>query len=226
MEIIAVTSQKGGVGKTTLVMNLAIAAGLDGLPTIVFDTDPQASAAAWHDRRKASGHPDQPMVISVQPSRLAPALKDAIADGYKLAIIDTPPNVTGDAVHISKAGDLVLVPVHPSALDLEAIQATLNITTMSGRPAVAVLNECKPFGNLTEDARALITDTYQFPVAPQTIGDRTAFVHSASTGQGVVETEPSSKAAQEIGALWKWVKTALRDSRRAEAAKERKAANG
>ena len=128
-------------------------------------------------------------------------------------------------MHIAQAGDLILVPVRPSAVDLEAIQATLNITNMSGRPAVAVLNACKHHGNLTEEARKLIVDSYKFPVAPQAIGDRTAFVHSATSGQGVLEIEPASKAAEEITALWKWVKASLRTAERNEAT-ERTAAHG
>ncbi|MEM6898656.1 MAG: ParA family protein [Pseudomonadota bacterium] len=216
MQILSITSQKGGVGKTTLAMNLAIAAAHDKTPTVVFDLDPQASAAGYHDRRIANGHDDQPKVFSIQAARLPHELKAAMEDGYKLAIIDTPPNVSGNAVHISQAGDLILIPARPTALDLDAIRVSIEIARAAERPAAVVLNVCKPLGTLKEEARELITSNFEFPVLESDIGDRVAFIHAATEGLGVIENEPGSKAAIEIKALWKWVKAALKDVKKSE----------
>lgn len=226
MQILSITSQKGGVGKTTLAMNLAIAAAHDKTPTVVFDLDPQASATGYHDRRIANGHDDQPKVFSIQPVRLPQELKAAMDDGYKLAIIDTPPNVSGNAVHISQAGDLILIPAQPSAMDLDAVRVSIEIARAADRPAAVILNECKAFGSLTTEARELIEGAFEFPVLEQTIGDRVAFIHAATSGQGVIESEPSSKAADEIKAVWKWVKSALKEVKQTESTPMKEAANG
>lgn len=146
-------------------------------------------------------------------------------DGYKLAIIDTPPNVSGNAVHISQAGDLILIPAQPSAMDLDAIKVSIDIAKTAGRPGAVVLNECKPFGSLTNEAKELIEGSLEFPVLVQTVGDRVAFIHAATSGQGVLETEPSSKAAEEISGLWKWVKKSLKDIKASES-NVKEAANG
>lgn len=221
MFILAIAAQKGGVGKTTLAMNLAIVAAFDGLPTVVFDLDPQASASSWHDRRIENTGQDQPKVIATPAKRLPQALKAAQNDGYELAIIDTPPNVGGEAVHICRAADLILVPSQPSALDLDAIQASLDIIKIAERPAAVVLNKTKPTGALTVDARVLIETAYDFETYPSQVGDRVAFVHAAIEGKGVVETDPESKASVETVLLWKWTKKRLKAIERNETAIER-----
>ncbi|MEL7112057.1 MAG: ParA family protein [Pseudomonadota bacterium] len=226
MQILGITSQKGGVGKTTLAMNLAVAASGTGTPTIVFDLDPQASAMGYYDRRVSGGGADQPKVVSIQAVRLPQELKSAMEEGYELAIIDTPPNVSGNAVHISQAGDLILIPAQPSALDLDAIQISIDIVKQSGRPGAVILNRCKPHGTIAEEAQQLIEQRFQFPVVPQIIGDRVAYNYAATSGQGVLESEPSSKAGEEIAALWKWVSKALTDVKRADEATLKEVANG
>ena len=70
MLTLAVVSQKGGAGKTTLAINLAVASELVASPAVV-DLDPQASAAAWADSRKA----ETPVVVSAQAARLADAFR-------------------------------------------------------------------------------------------------------------------------------------------------------
>ena len=226
MQILAITSQKGGVGKTTLAMNLAVAAAATGRPTIIFDLDPQGSAAAYHDSRMANGGNAQPKVSCIQPVRLPHELKAAMSDGYALAIIDTPPNVSGDAVHISQAGDLILIPVKPSAIDLNAIRSTIGIAKQTGRPSAVVLNLCRHNGSLPYEARDLIENDFEFPVASQTVGDRVAFVHAATTGLSVLESEPESKAANEIRGLWKWIEALLAETGEVHIKPKRGATNG
>lgn len=237
MQILSITSQKGGVGKTTLAMNLAVAAAASGTPTIVFDLDPQTSAMKYYDRRIANGGDEQPIVASIQMARLPHELKAAIDDGYELAIVDTPPNVSGNAVHIAQAGDLILIPVEPSAIDLDAIQVSIEIARLSGRPGYAVLNltdppykdkdsgEFKPTQE-TLMAQTIIEEQFEFPVAPQFIARRKPIKSAAITGQGVLEIDPKGNGTAEIQALWKWVKASLKAVQKEDAAAERKAANG
>lgn len=106
MYTIALISQKGGAGKTTLVLSLAVAAQQSGLDTLVVDLDPQATACNWSDRRQA----DTPLVIDAQPARLHSALAKAEQEGIHLAVIDTPPRSENAALEAAKVADLMGIP--------------------------------------------------------------------------------------------------------------------
>ena len=106
MLIIAIVSQKGGAGKTTLALNIAVASELADRSAVVVDLDPQASAAAWADSREA----EAPVVVSAQAARLAEVLDTAREHGAALTLIDTAPHAEAAALTASRAADLVLVP--------------------------------------------------------------------------------------------------------------------
>src|SRR4051812_9330361 len=116
MKVIALLSQKGGAGKTTLALHLAVAAEQDGHQTAIIDLDPQASAASWGDSRAA----ETPVVVSAQSSRLAQVLEAARNAGAALAIIDTAPHSESAALAAARAADLILIPCRPAILDLRA----------------------------------------------------------------------------------------------------------
>ena len=116
MKVVSVISQKGGAGKTTLALHLAVASSTAGRNTAVLDLDPQASAAKWADRRAA----ELPVVRSAHASRLQHELRQIQQAGGELVMIDTAPHADRTALETAKASDLVLVPCRPSILDLEA----------------------------------------------------------------------------------------------------------
>jgi chromosome partitioning protein len=113
MKTVAVISQKGGAGKSTLALHLAVAAEIAGLATIVIDLDPQASAATWKDLRKA----DTPSVTSVQAARLPQIMATAVEHGIQLAVIDTAPHSETAALAAARAADFILIPCRPAILD-------------------------------------------------------------------------------------------------------------
>ncbi len=86
MHVVAVIAQKGGTGKTTLALSLAVAAQQAGKTAAIVDLDPQATASNWSDRRQS----DTPVVVSAQPVRLVQVLKSAEDGGARLVLIDTP----------------------------------------------------------------------------------------------------------------------------------------
>jgi chromosome partitioning protein len=200
MKIIAVISQKGGAGKTTLAVNLAVAAELQDVPTVLIDLDPQSSAKTWHDIRVSK---EAPFVVSSQASRLEEVIGASRANGAELVIIDTAPHSESSALAAARAADLVLIPCRPAILDLKAIGT-------SGDLAV-VLNAVPHQGKLAEEAEEAVR-SYGLTVAPVKLTQRAAYVHSLTGGQAAQEFEPDGKAAQEIAELYKWAYTRVHAS--------------
>src|SRR6201986_1411279 len=109
MKTVAIVSQKGGSGKTTLAVHLATAATIAGHTTAIIDLDPQATATSWGDDR-ANG----PEVISGQATRLPALLQTARDNGATFLVIDTAPNADQTASLAARAADLVLIPCRPA----------------------------------------------------------------------------------------------------------------
>lgn len=200
MKTIAIVSRKGGAGKTTLAVHLAVAASIKGKETAIIDLDPQASAAGWGDSRAAS----TPAVVSAQAARLSKVLETAIALGADLAIIDTAPHSETAALAAIRAADLILIPCRPAILDLRAIGDTIDLVNLAKKTATVVLNAVPPRGALADEAIEAIKG-YGVAVAPVRVSQRAAFVHSLTAGQTAQEYEPDGKAAEEIQQLYKWI---------------------
>ena len=197
---VAVLSQKGGAGKTTIGLNLGIAADLDNKSVAIIDLDPQASITQWGDSRED----DAPVVVSAQAARLPNILQTCENNGADVVIIDTAPHAEQSALAAARAADIVVIPCRPSIVDLRAIGSTIDICQIANTPAVVVLNQTPSRGNLAEDAVEAI-EGLDVEVAPLHIGQRIGYVHAVTNGQGVMEYEPNGKAAEEISALYQFV---------------------
>lgn len=184
--IITIVSNKGGVGKTTLSVNLAVAAEIAGLRTAIIDLDPQSSAELWKDVRGEKS----PAVFGVKWGRVKEAVRAAEDDGYDLVIIDTPPKIEEAITPASKAADFCLIPVVPSAPDLQAIGATMALFDRINVQAVVMLNACPTSEGLKAGARAVVSESYDFPLCPVEVGRRVDFVHAHAEGKGVLEYAP------------------------------------
>ncbi len=194
MKTIALIAQKGGTGKTTLAVSLAVEAAGRGLSVVVIDLDSQTSACRWSDRRGE----DAPAVIDAQPSRLPQALAKAAQAGIDLAIVDTPARVEQAAAEAAKAADLVLVPCKPSIWDLETLQTTMELIGPRARHApLVVMNAVPGQGTRTVQAVEAIR-SMGLKVCPSSLGQRVAFEYAAQLGRSAAEYEPDGKAASEI----------------------------
>ena len=194
MDVIAVIAQKGGTGKTTLTLSLAVAAERAGRTTAIVDLDPQSSASNWSDRREA----DKPVVVSAQPGRLSQVLTAAEESGADLVLIDTPPRAEQAAMAAAKAAHLVLIPCRPAIYDLETVSTTLELIRFAGdKPVAVILNGVPPRGPKREQA-ADILEGLALLVCPAAFGYRVAFDHSGTLGLTAQEYDPTGKAAQEI----------------------------
>jgi chromosome partitioning protein len=201
MKTIAILSQKGGTGKTTLTLHLAVAAGRQGQTVAVIDLDPQASSAGWKDSRAAQS----PVVVPIPHSRLPQALETAKAAGASLTLIDTAPHSEGAAMAAARAADLILIPCRAGILDLRAIGTTAEVVKLTGKPAFVVLNAVPPRAtNMLADAREVVA-VHGLEVAPIAIQQRAAFAHALTVGQTAEEYEPGGRAAEESAALYKWL---------------------
>jgi chromosome partitioning protein len=200
MKTLSILSQKGGAGKTTLAIHLAVAAELGGKQTALIDIDPQASSTSWGDSREG----ENPAVVSSQASRLEKVLEAARNAGAKLAIIDTAPHSESASLAAARAADFILIPCRPAILDLRAIGNTIDLVKLANKPASIILNTVPPRGNLAEEAKAAIA-IYEILVCPIHIGNRAAFSNSLTAGLTAQEYEPQGKAANEIKQLYQWI---------------------
>jgi chromosome partitioning protein len=200
MKTVAILSQKGGTGKTTLTLHLAVAAERKGVATVIVDLDPQASATSWSDLRQS----ETPAVISAQATRLAQVLATVEAAGAALVFIDTAPHGESTALAAARAADLIVIPCRPAILDLKAIGTTIDLVRIAARPAVVVLNAVPPSGPLAREAGEAV-EGYGIPLSPIVLGHRAAFVHALTAGQTAQEYEPRGKAAEEVRKLYTWI---------------------
>lgn len=193
MQVVAIVAEKGGVGKTTLALTLAVAATQAGRKVAVFDLDPQATAAQWTDRREM----EFPWVVATPARRLDAAMANAEGQGVEFVVIDTPPHAGADAVEAARRADLVLVPVEPHVYTLETLPKLADLLKLAGDPAaVFVVSKAATQGKEGQDAATYIRDK-GFQVAPVTLHLRAAHRHAGNLGQTAQEFEPKGRAAEE-----------------------------
>ena len=199
MKTIALISQKGGVGKTTLAINLAVAAHLAGRQTVIADTDPQQSTYEWYRNRKDT-HP-LPYVAQVFADSIGDIIDKARRNDADLLVADTSPNSTEESLAIADHADLLIMPCAPSLIDLRALKRTEKIIRLSSKPAFAVLNLCPPVGDDADQAAEALK-RLGFEVCPHRIVNRAATRRAYALDQAVVEFEPKGKAAAEFEAVY------------------------
>lgn len=201
MDVIAVIAQKGGVGKTTLTLSLAVAAQRAGKNAAIVDLDPQATACNWGDRRGQ----DSPVIVSAQPARLPQVLKSAETAGADFVVIDTPPRAEQAAMGAAKAADLILIPCRPAVFDLDTVSTTLELIRHAGSPAIAaVLNGVPARGPKGEQAADVIR-ALQIPVCGPSLGQRAAFSDAAALGLTVQEYDSQGKGSDEVQQVYEFV---------------------
>ena len=200
MPTIAIISQKGGAGKTTLAIHLAAAAQGAGQVALIVDTDPQATASQWAAWRQDA----PPEVIDSPPPRLAAKVALARGQGAQTVVIDTPPHADSAARAAVEIADLVLIPCRPSAFDLSAIQTTAKLVQLLKKPAFVVFTAGSPNAPRIYGEAAELVAGYGTPACPVLIPDRAAYRHASAEGRTVMELEPAGRAAEEIAALYAW----------------------
>ena len=198
MKTLVILAQKGGSGKTTVAVHMAVCAARQGLKTAILDIDPQRSAYNWNESRPEDRKLD---AVAADIGQLAGLLQRAKLGGVELAIVDTAPHSTGDAAIAAKLADYLLIPCRPARFDLDAVASTLELAKVANTPAAVVINAAATRGRLAEEARGALA-RQGATVIETVLHQRVAYSHAVIDGRSVHEYEPEGAAAAEIDELY------------------------
>lgn len=210
MDVLAVIGQKGGSGKTTTCLALAIQASQAGKVVAVIDLDPQTTAANWSDRRGS----ETPAIVSCQVSRLPQVLDSAAKGGVDLAIVDTPGKSTDALIAAAKAADFVLIPIQPQLYDIETLGSVQDVLTLAGKPPAAVLVNRAPIQGQRHAETQQAVAGLGLAVCPIVVYARSAHGDAGNVGQTAAEYDPKGKAALEMIALYGYIASELKGGKR------------
>lgn len=209
LKSVVVLSRKGGTGKTTVSVNLALAAHGQGLRTLLADVDPQYSARYALGARREDG----PGVLATVGGKLFAAKAAAGYEKLELMVVDTPAGWDANVLQAVQIADLCLLVTRPNYLDLAAAAMTASGLRQLSKPCLIVLNQCQPKRGAheapaTRKAREALRFT-NYPVAQTALSSRAAFGQAVGRGLGLEGLDPQGAAGREMAALWAEVETAV-----------------
>jgi chromosome partitioning protein len=201
MRTISLVTQKGGSGKSTLCISLAVAAQEAGRIVCILEMDRQATISDWALNRTAEG----PEVAQIDAASLDTVIKRLTGAGYDYVFIDTPGVDNPGTLAAMRAADLCLIPCRPTPADLRAFKPTLGALQRLEKPFAFVLNQTPPKSYRVRDTAEGLAVLGL--ISPVTIVMRNDHQDAVGLGQGVTEFNPDGPAATEIRRLWDWVET-------------------
>jgi chromosome partitioning protein len=199
-QTITVAQQKGGSGKTTVALNLAVHFLLQGRRVAVLDTDPQGSLGRWFMTRAEATGGAPGLDLATASAWGVGYETEKLKRTHDIVIVDTPPKADSDLRPALREADLVIVPVTAGQLDLWATESVLDLVDRTRRRALMVLNRARPGTRLMTDVTAQMA-ALPAPVAATVLGNRVVYAESPGRGLGVAEADRGGPAAAEIGAL-------------------------
>jgi chromosome partitioning protein len=205
-QVITIAQQKGGSGKTTLAVNLAVHFARQGQKVALLDTDPQGSLGRWFLTRRDRFGGDAGMDLATASAWGVAYECEKLRKTHDVVIVDTPPKADADLRPALREADLVLIPVAASHLDLWATDGVLDLIAREGRRGLVVLNRAKAGTRLAGEIATAAGQVAQ--VAASRLGQRVVFAETMGHGLAAVEAGKSS-ASGEVVALAEEVQAAL-----------------
>ena len=210
MHTIVLATQKGGSGRTTLTIGLALAAMQAGHTVRLIETDSQGTLSNWQARRAYAEPIVEPVYVA---SEIEQRLRSLSQSGVTLTIIDTAGGLSAATATAIRCADLCLIPARPTVADIEATASTLHIIRASDKPFAFVLNQTPIRGQRINNAATALGDEAALDIssvlAQPLIVMRNDHQDALSAGLAVSEYAPHSKSADEVRGLWQWVEAKL-----------------
>lgn len=203
--VITIAQQKGGSGKTTLAVNLAVAFGRAGKSVALLDTDPQGSLGRWFMMRREAGQED--FTFSTASAWGVSYECEKLKRDHDYVIVDTPPKVDADLRPALRESDLVLVPVSASQVDVWATESVLDLARRERRPTMLVLNRAKAGTRVLAEVTEALAG-FEALQAKTMLGNRVAYAETLGQGRAVLERGKGAWT-DEIGGLMAEVEAAL-----------------
>lgn len=193
--IIALAQQKGGVGKSTLAIHMAVEIDVRrDKNVLIVDMDPQGTVTKWRERREALGKHD-PSVIRADAGNLEKAI--ASAGQFEFILLDLPGRRGEDMLAGMRKADFIIVPSRPLDIDIEASGETIAAAQRLGKPYAFAMTVVPPDGRRAQEYKSAIK-ARGYPVLSAVVGQRLSYPDAIAMGLGVAESEPKSKAALEM----------------------------
>jgi chromosome partitioning protein len=201
MRVISFVAQKGGVGKSSLALSLAVTAEAAGEKVCIVDLDPQGTAASWYETRSAES---PPVLDHNQTGDLPPTLARLRLAGFTLVVIDTAGVDSHATRGAMRSADLCLIPVRPSEPDVKATMPTVRALEGMGRAYALVINQAPTSKQVRLTQAVTVRLSSAGFVVPVPIAARIDHQYAYALGQGVSEYASDGKAAAEVAELWAW----------------------
>ncbi len=200
-KVITIAQQKGGTGKTTLAVHLALAfIKYHNHKVAIIDTDPQGSLGKWFMIRSEKNSLNKNLTFKTASLWGAQYESKMLKQDHDIVIIDTPPKIESDARPAIEASDLVLIPVAPSPVDFWATEAIIEIAKKAKRKVLIQINRANHRSKLISKTHEYIK-SINVKSTDTLIGHRQIFVTSMGEGKTVVEKQRKSKAVEEIKSI-------------------------
>lgn len=199
MKAITFVTQKGGSGKSTLCISLAIAAQETGHSVCILEMDRQATISDWAEHRTR----ESPEVAQIEAAQLEGIIEQLRQTAYDYVLIDTPGVDSPGTLSAIRAADLCVIPCRPTPADLRAFKPTLAAVYRLEKKFAFVLNQTPPRSYRVRDAADGLAVLGILPDV--NIVMRNDHQDAIGVGQGVTEFNPTGPAAKEIRSLWAWL---------------------